>query len=203
MDIDLIAIIGLSGLSASTVAGFTATIVRMWASNERAKAEMTVKMLLDWTNKLDHATDRCVMLALELTEDEIEKIWNGDIVKMDSISEKKRLALEEVFGVKKLNLIDGAVILNEHNSSWIEFHWKTYLNRLEFMLSAWQEDLIDEAIMKAQLGTFLSYKKANLNRLLNETTKLYFPITKHFLTEEIYTKGLGKPKKIWPLRILS
>lgn len=202
--LDLATIIGLSGLSIATVAGFSATITRMWASNERAKAEMTIKMLLEWTNKLDKDVDRCVQLTSVLTEDEVDKVWGESPVRLE-LNDRKLLALEEVFGTEALAIDTGAksVVLNEHQSSHIEFHWRTYLNRLEFMLAAWEAELIDETIMLKQLGKYLSYKQRNLNKLINKTTKEYFPITSEFLERKLYERGLGKPKVLWISRILS
>src|SRR5882757_2021691 len=90
------------GLSVASVFGFTVTVVRMYSSNERAKAEMTVQMLLDWTNKLEHVADRCVSLSGCLSTTAIEAIWEEKGVVVEE--PKAFLALEHIFGMDKLNL---------------------------------------------------------------------------------------------------
>ena len=199
---DTFVTIGVASLTVGTAAGFLAAIVRMYASNERAKSEMTVNMLLDFTNKLDFVTDQCVLLTDPLTDNDIGMIWSGGIVKIDA-TDKKRKVLECIFQIDDLVTENDKYVLSDKQCKLIEFHWKTYLNRLEFMLAAWTEQLVNEDIMLSQLGKFLDYKQPSLRKLIVKSIEQYFPITNKFLEKKLYKEGPNPRKNLWILRILS
>ena len=209
---DIATFLGLSSLSVVTVSGFFATIVRMWASNERVKAESTVEMLLDWTNNLDLATDRCILLTSSLDSALVKKIWMREPVKIE-VTQKSRMILELIFHNTKIEEIkeehdnggkaESYFKLCESHTGFIEFHWKTYLNRLEFMLAAWLEQTIDERIMLEQLGRYITNNEQSLYLLIVPMKIESFPNIYKFITEKLYLTGRPGKKSMRIIRILS
>jgi hypothetical protein len=199
---DIPTIIGLSGISLTTALGFVATIARMYATNERAKAELTIKTLLDWSYKLEHDTDRCFLLSKAFTNDEIERVWKKQELVLQNKSCKT--LLESIFGEGKVSETeDGKVKLCESQVQLIEFHWKTLINRVESIVTAWDEYLVDEDIMIRQFGRYLYNADTNLNRLLIGEAETDYETTKLFLKEKKYIRENRKPKRMWILRLMS
>jgi len=146
------------------IAGFIFTIIRLRSANERAKGALSVNILTDWANTLDIKTETSAFLAEKIDEDSIKLIWEKQPC---SLPKKFNTILESIFNSSSLSTNNEVINLTETQVLVIYYHWASYLNKLEFMLEAWKNELVDPNIMNSQLGGFLDSKekKKRLTRL--------------------------------------
>ena len=169
---------GLYGLSLSVIVGALITAFRLWAKDQRQKGELAVRMLIDWSNHSDRTMEQCVSLADKdnLEVHEVNAIWKKKACHFSSIGRDGLLnVLQDIFEQIEWNEQTEIISLSDTQVKYIEFHWSTYLNRLEFMLAAWTNNLVNKSIMDAQLSMYLKLKNDILKRLITNEVDDCFP----------------------------
>ena len=99
--------------------------------------------------------------------------------------------MKEIFDDVDYNESNQQLTLNYVQVSFIVFYWSNYLNRLEFILSAWTNNLADTDIMSAQLSIYLKFRKYRLNLLMTEEIKNCFPNIAKFQNGDKPPRRLG------------
>ena len=148
--------------------GFTFTIITLYMNHERARRELAVRLMIDWSNNMDAATKSCMKLVDRLSKNQIKEIWSGEECKLD---EKYRPLVIELFREKfdqpsDFEVKDGKITITSLQSEYIEYHWAKYLNRLESTLSAWSCHVAREDMMEVQFGKLLKIYDGRLKNLI-------------------------------------
>lgn len=185
---------GLFGLSLSVLVGAIITAFRLWSKDQRQKGELAIRMLIEWANQADRTMDQCVSLADKdnLEAHEVNMIWRRKSCAVSVVGKPGlKDTLVDLFGEEDLSEDSGSLMLSETQVKYVEYHWSTYLNRLEFMLAAWVNNLVNKKIMSNQLETYLSIRKDQLKLLMTNEVSDCFPTVRSFQKGNRPSKNLS------------
>lgn len=131
------------------------------ADHERSRREKSVEMLLEWNKQLKEDSSLARKIAESLNEEQSRKLFNQEIVEIDS---KFKPSLMKLFGITDEKLLDennSKVKLDEGQVSKLRWHLITYLNSLESILVAWQYSIVDREIIEHQFSYLISPEKGH------------------------------------------
>jgi hypothetical protein len=142
---------------------------------ERARRELAVKLMWDWSGEFTWETSRAIALAVSLNSsahgrEALEQIIGRKPADIPiNVYEDVAIVLEKNFpsGDKLIRPENGSQTfqLTLQQSALIRFVWARWLNRLEAVLAGWQQAIADRQLMVDQFSPYVAENKAEINAL--------------------------------------
>lgn len=126
------------------------------ADHERSRRQMTIDLMMKWTETLSQKTGGSRKIVENLDNDNCKKIFNFEVAK---IPESQKTMLEGVLEKNDLEVKNGYFEITDYQSSVIRGLVLTYLNSLETVLTGWRLGVSDKEIIEEEFSYLFDKKK--------------------------------------------
>lgn len=137
---------------------------------ERSRRELASALIYNWANHLDWPTSRAIALLASLNSTAVKNIDKKKATTFPSeLHDAVISVLTEEFSERELpEKPAGATTsftISAEQSAYIRYLWIRWLNRLEGILTAWQQGAASAEIMEAELSPLVTGRRAELDAL--------------------------------------
>jgi hypothetical protein len=122
--------------------------------NERPRREKAVDLIMAWSQSLQRETRSAELLVSKFNEDQAHNLFYERSVEIDNNPENERLlitCLGSMTGIQK-NQATNKLILEPSSASSIRWQVLTYLNTLEAILAAWDNNVANREMIEKEFN---------------------------------------------------
>ena len=153
---------------------------------ERGRRELAVKLINDWANDSDWATNRSITIATLIPSAALNDINDKKeaLVPKDFLTAFHSILKNDFSKVELPKLEDDSSTdskLSMEQRAFIKHLWVRWLNRLEGILAAWQQGAASQDIMRIEFEPLVKSQIAELDRL--ERVRQGLPINEEFVRQ--------------------
>jgi hypothetical protein len=151
---------------------------------ERRNRETTVNILSTWLRTFERKAILARHILSLMDEEQIKNVYEFKEVKLPKVEEKKNKVLNLLYALlvkeERIKEIKDKEKIPAYISSYLRSLMTEYLNTLEIILLAWDQNIIDENTFKAEFSYLIQDNQCILENILKVWGKNNYPIITKF-----------------------
>ncbi|MEO2153263.1 MAG: hypothetical protein ABGX24_02455 [Aquificota bacterium] len=168
---------------------------------ERRNRETTVNVLSTWLRTFERKAILARHILSIIDEDQIRNVYEFKEVKLPKDEKKKNKVLNLLYALlvkkERIEEIQKSDKIPAYISAYLRSLMTEYLNTLEIILLAWDQNIIDENTFKKEFSYLIQDNKCILDKILSIWVAENYPIITKFciklIQEKVPTSEPSKP----------